>query len=75
MSDQEASNITKNELNTMEGSDGEKCSSPRPMAFTVDFTDEKDQKKLALRDSIGRFAPAKIKSKLATKEAVILVDE
>ena len=59
----------------MEGSDGEKCSSPRPMAFTVDFTDEKDQKKLALRDSIGRFAPAKIKSKLATKEAVILVDE
>jgi len=42
------------------------CSSPRPMAFTVDFGTE--DKKLALRDSIGRFAPskpAKIKSKLA----------
>ena len=44
------------------------CSSPRPMAFTVDFgdhTEEADKKKkLALRDSIGRFAPAKIKNKL-----------
>ena len=45
------------------------CSSPRPMAFTVDFGDHTEEaadkkKKLALRDSIGRFAPAKIKNKL-----------
>jgi len=46
------------------------CSSPRPMAFTVDFGDHSEdqatdkKKKLALRDSIGRFAPAKIKNKL-----------
>ena len=36
------------------------------MAFTVDFGDNNDEdkkKKLALRDSIGRFAP-KIKNKL-----------
>ena len=37
------------------------------MAFTVDFGDNTEEKKkpnLTLRDSIGRFAPAKIKSKL-----------
>merc|ERR1719189_1820835 len=45
----------------------ESCPSPRPMAFTVDFgpseggSDQEHKKKLALRDSIGRFAPAKIK--------------
>lgn len=47
----------------------ESCPSPRPMAFTVDFGSadgDQDHKKLALRDSIGRFAPAKIKNKLAT---------
>lgn len=51
-----------------DGDSKDSCpSSPRPMAFTVDFgsTDgDQDHKKLALRDSIGRFAPAKIKSKL-----------
>ena len=39
------------------------------MAFTVDFGDHTEEatdkkKKLALRDSIGRFAPAKMKNKL-----------
>ena len=40
------------------------CASPRPMAFTVDFGPSDgtgdhsgEHKKLALRDSIGRFAP------------------
>jgi len=45
----------------------ESCPSPRPMAFTVDFgpceggSEQEHKKKLALRDSIGRFAPAKVK--------------
>ena len=65
----------------------ESCSSPRPMAFTVDFgppAAEKDHRKLALRDNIGRFAP-KFKNRVAQqqannkdhngKEEVILVDE
>ena len=61
------------------------CSSPRPMAFTVDFgpsEGEQEHKKLALRDSIGRFAPAKIKQKIISKEntnlkesEVIILDE
>jgi len=47
------------------------CSSPRPMAFTVDFGDEdKEDKRLALRDSIGRFAPAKIKQKQLNKDNI-----
>ena len=45
----------------------ESCPSPRPMAFTVDFGpsegqgSDQEKKKLALRDRIGRFAPAKSK--------------
>ena len=63
----------------------ESCSSPRPMAFTVDFgppAAEKDHRKLALRDNIGRFAP-KFKNRVAQQannkdhngKEVILVDE
>ena len=62
----------------------ESCSSPRPMAFTVDFGPpaEKDHRKLALRDNIGRFAP-KFKNRVVQQPAanskdhkeVILVDE
>lgn len=59
---------------TMADHEEDKCESPvpGPMAFTVDFGDDEgksilEKKKLALRDSIRRFTPAKIKTKLTQK--------